>query len=56
MASEAKERRLTFAAGYSDAWSKRSSKSDEGEEYDRGYSEGTTDRARADEERRTRRR
>lgn len=55
MADEAKERRMTFAAGYSDAWSKKSSRGSDSE-YDRGYREGSEDRAKADSERRQRRR
>ena len=42
-----KERRLTFAQGYADAWARRDRK-DNTPEYTAGYDEGWEDRTRAD--------
>lgn len=47
MDNETKQRRLTFAQGYADAWARRDRK-DNVPEYTAGYDEGVADRARAD--------
>jgi hypothetical protein len=44
---QAKDRRLSFAQGYEDAWARRSAATAD-PEYAAGYAEGTRDRAATD--------